>query len=268
MAKNAGKLQKYSAPALEKGLDILEFLSLSDVNPTLSEIAVGIDRSKSEIFRMMIVLEERGYIQRLDGDTYTLSDRLAVLGARRSYNSRLSELAQPYLEQLSDATGFSNHLSVLDEGQQLVIANSDAAKSYGLSLQVGYRSGLARSGTAACLLGHHLAGDSALAGPLAGLAAAEHEELRRMASVLPENGYLLSQNPEVPSVLELSAPVRAGSPQVSVAAVTLALLDTTAFRNTVPDIADHLKAAVAALGQKIDIAMPSLAGRALALAAG
>lgn len=267
MAKNAEKLQKYSAPALEKGLDILEFLSLSDFKPTLSEIAAAIDRSRSEIFRMMIVLEERGYILRFEGDTYTLSDRLAVLGARRPYISRLSELAQPYLKQLSDATGFSNHLSVLDDNQLLVIANTDAVRSYGLSLQIGHRSGLAGSGTAACILNRHLetgAADTPRSGPLAALTATERDHLRQAARTLGPDGYVLSQNPEVQSVLELSAPVRVGSPEVSVAAVTLALLDTSAFRNTIPAISDHLKSAVAALGQKIDIAMPSLASRAFA----
>ena len=54
MSEQKTKLQKYSAPALEKGLDILEFLSLSDVSPTLSQLAQGIGRSKNEIFRMVI----------------------------------------------------------------------------------------------------------------------------------------------------------------------------------------------------------------------
>ena len=69
MSEAKTKLQKYSAPALEKGLDILELLSLcSGGGLSQSEIAEGLGRSKNEIFRMMVVLEERGYIKRSDGD--------------------------------------------------------------------------------------------------------------------------------------------------------------------------------------------------------
>ncbi|MEP2530536.1 helix-turn-helix domain-containing protein [Shimia sp.] len=257
MSKKPEKLQKYSAPALEKGLDILEFLSLSDFKPTLSEIASGIDRSKSEIFRMMIVLEERGYIQRFDGDTYTMTDRLSVLGAQRSFNSRLSELAQPQLKQLSDETGYSNHLSVLDENQMLVIANMDASKSYGLSLQIGFRTDLSGSGTAACLLAGRRDTNSAIAT----MSKADRDQIMQLSKDCLKDGYVLSPNPELHSVLELSAPVTVGNDQISVAAVTLAILDTKALQNAVPDIASHLKSAVAALGRKIDIAMPSLAYR-------
>ena len=53
---------KYTAPALEKGLDILEHLSRSDAGLTQAEIARVLGRSVSEIFRMLVVLQERGYI--------------------------------------------------------------------------------------------------------------------------------------------------------------------------------------------------------------
>lgn len=253
MTKDGGKLQKYSAPALEKGLDILEFLSLTDFNPTLSEIASGIDRSKGEIFRMMIVLEERGYIQRLVGDSYMLTDRMSVLGAQRSFNSRLAEVASPYLKQLSDDTGVSNHLCVLDGNQMLVLANTDASRSYGLSLQVGFRSDFAGSGTAACLLAGEIDNDHW------GLKPRERDDLARLLKGFDADGFVQSRNPEVNSVLELSAPVRTGAASKPVAAITLALLDTATLRNTIPDIGAHLKSAVSALGQKIDISMPSLA---------
>lgn len=204
---------------------------------------------------MMIVLEERGYIQRGDGDSYTLTDRISVLGAPRSFNSRLAEIASPYLKQLSDSTGVSNHLCVLDDNQMLVIANTDAAKSYGLSLQVGFRTALAGSGTAACLLAGRFDGEDS------GLSPRERDDLGTLLTNFDTEGYVQSRNPEVHSVLELSAPVRIGAPAIPVAAITLALLETATLRNTIPNIADHLRLAVSALGQKIDISMPSLAQR-------
>ena len=54
----------YSAPALIKGLDILELLAERRQDLTMKEIAEGLGRTKNELFRMIVALQERGYIQR------------------------------------------------------------------------------------------------------------------------------------------------------------------------------------------------------------
>ena len=63
----SGDKGSYAAPALEKGLDILELLA--EVGEPLStrEIAERLARSKSEIFRMVFVLQQRGYLAREAG---------------------------------------------------------------------------------------------------------------------------------------------------------------------------------------------------------
>ena len=45
---------KYRAPALDKGLDILELLATQETGISRSEIAKSLDRSPSEIFRCWI----------------------------------------------------------------------------------------------------------------------------------------------------------------------------------------------------------------------
>ena len=60
--------QAYGAPALEKGLDILELLAGMTRGVTQSEIAQLLGRSLQEVYRVVMVLERRGYIQRRSGD--------------------------------------------------------------------------------------------------------------------------------------------------------------------------------------------------------
>jgi DNA-binding IclR family transcriptional regulator len=55
--------RKYRAPALEKGLDILELLARNGAPMTTSQMAVTLGRSVSELFRMVLALEFRGYIE-------------------------------------------------------------------------------------------------------------------------------------------------------------------------------------------------------------
>ena len=52
---------KYAAPALEKGLDILEVLANAEQPMGLNVLAKAMGRTVSEIFRMAVTLEHRGY---------------------------------------------------------------------------------------------------------------------------------------------------------------------------------------------------------------
>jgi IclR helix-turn-helix domain len=59
---------RYAAPALEKGLDILELLASVSEALTHSEIASRLGRTINEVFRMLVCLDERGYISRTGPD--------------------------------------------------------------------------------------------------------------------------------------------------------------------------------------------------------
>src|SRR3546814_1951398 len=54
----------YSAPALEKGLEIIELLAAERRPMSTRAIAERLGRSKGEIFRVVFVLVERGYLRR------------------------------------------------------------------------------------------------------------------------------------------------------------------------------------------------------------
>ena len=72
--------KNYSAPALEKGLDIIELLSKSTIGFSQADIAKGLNRSVNEIYRMLNILVLRNYIE-LDEDTerYKLTFKLLQL---------------------------------------------------------------------------------------------------------------------------------------------------------------------------------------------
>ena len=81
-----GKRKQYSAPALEKGLDILEFLAGESEGLNISRLAAELGRSVGEIFRMVAVLEQRGYIRVREGaDAYIVTLKLFEL----AHKSRL-----------------------------------------------------------------------------------------------------------------------------------------------------------------------------------
>ncbi len=129
----------YSAPALEKGLDILELLAAEGEPMSARQIGERLGRSKSEIFRMVYVLVERGYLRRdAATDQLALSNRLFELGMRTPRSRTLVEVALPVMERLSKTVGHASHLVVIARGETVVIANTAPRAAFNFSLQLGY----------------------------------------------------------------------------------------------------------------------------------
>ena len=71
--------ERYTAPALEKGLDILELFAREAGGMIKSEVARRLNRTTSEVFRMLICLQRRGYISQGPDERYRLTLRLFEL---------------------------------------------------------------------------------------------------------------------------------------------------------------------------------------------
>ena len=136
--KSPAKRKTYSAPALEKGLDILEVLAATPGALSLSEIAYELDRSVSEIFRMLVVLEQRGYIKvDRNSDKYRLTMKMFELSHRNSPVKRLISISRPFMQRLSTETKQSCHMSIYYNGRGLVIAQQDSPAERILSVRLG-----------------------------------------------------------------------------------------------------------------------------------
>ena len=105
VSKPRNSIEKYTAPALEKGLDILEFLADFPEGLSKVEVAKGLGRFLNEIFRVVSVLEKRGYILcDLEAERYSLSLKL-FSGANRYQPTRmLVKKAHPLMMKLTQAT--------------------------------------------------------------------------------------------------------------------------------------------------------------------
>ncbi len=123
---------RYSAPALDKGLDILELLADEPEGATQSEIARRLDRSISEIFRMLMTLERRGYVVQLQpGQRYSLSLKLFEISHRHPPMRRLLTKALPLMGSVAVETHQSCHLAIIREGRLMVVAHVDSPHRFG-----------------------------------------------------------------------------------------------------------------------------------------
>src|ERR1700740_3664333 len=129
---------RYAAPALEKGLDILELLASVSEALTHSEIAARLGRSITEVFRMLVCLEERGYISRTGvNERYQLTLRLFELVHHYRPLQRLVTQARPLVQRVASETGQSCHLAMLNHAEVVVVAQFDAPGNMGFSVRLG-----------------------------------------------------------------------------------------------------------------------------------
>lgn len=143
---------RYRAPALDKGLDILELLASTEEGMSQAEIAKALDRTPNEIYRMLDRLVRRRYVVRTQGDRYELSLKLFALAHRHAPMRRLVSHSMPMLRQFARDAEQSCHIAVYDRGNVLVVAQVDSPGYWGLAVRVGSHVGLLNTGSGHVLL--------------------------------------------------------------------------------------------------------------------
>ncbi len=127
----------YSAPALEKGLDILEMLCRSEQPLPQKEIAQRLGRSVGEIYRMLTCLVDRDYVAQIDDSSYTITTKLFELSHINPPTHRLLLEATPIMQRLAKELDQSCHLTVYSQGKQVVLAKVDTPSGMGFSVRAG-----------------------------------------------------------------------------------------------------------------------------------
>ena len=143
---------RYRAPALDKGLDILELLAGIDGGLTQAEMAKHLDRSPNQCYRMLDRLVRRGYVAKMDGDRYALTLKLFGLAQSHAPVRRLVSFSTPFMRELAEETRQANQLAVFDRGAVVVVAQQEAPGYWGISIRVGSRVSLYDTGSGHVLL--------------------------------------------------------------------------------------------------------------------
>lgn len=130
--------KKYAVPALDKGLDILEYLVSQEVPRSQTEIAQGLGRGANEIYRVLVGLEARGYLVRdeLSG-RYRLSLKLYNLSRSISPIDQLRQVALPFMEDLAVKIGQSCHLCMLYQSKTMVLIHARSQIAVSINIAEG-----------------------------------------------------------------------------------------------------------------------------------
>jgi DNA-binding IclR family transcriptional regulator len=219
---------KYSVPALEKALDVLEYLAEQAVPLTQAQLARALRRQAGEIFRMLACLESRGYLRREPATgAYSLTLKLFELSRTHSPYELLLKVAQPLMRALAEELRESCHLSVIHHGRVLVLAQAESPKPFRLSVEVGSLHSPMNTTSGRVLLGQM---EDATRDEILGREKLWQQEkpaaraafLKRLAAIR-SRGYERADGERFVGALDIGVPV--GSPHSSMkAALTIAML--------------------------------------------
>lgn len=99
--------------SLERGLAVI--LAFSEHHPrlTLAEVADRTELSRPTVRRILLTLEKLGYV-RAEGKGYALTPHVLALGNAFLSSLNITEVAQPYMEEVTKTTGHTCSLAALD----------------------------------------------------------------------------------------------------------------------------------------------------------
>lgn len=240
--ETAPKTSRYRAPALEKGLDVLELLAAEKTPLNLSAISQRLGRSSGELFRMLQVLEFKGFITTSESGTgYVLTNKLFALAMAQAPVRSLVETAMPVMRKLSIDIGQSCHIAVASEDQIVVITRIERPGDLGFSVRIGYRREIARATSGLVLFAYQdeetrrnwlkrcrLKGDAA-------------EQFVNRANVVRERGHHEAASDFVRGIVDLSAPILRG--QTAVAALTIPFVHSNPLVMEMAEAVEFVRAA-------------------------
>lgn len=200
--------RQYSAPALEKGLDILELLADEPQGLTLKAISDRLERSSSELYRMLASLERRRYLHRTSpGESYRLTGKLFELSHRHPPIRRLLDTALPVMRNVAEACQQSCQLATLHDGQVLVAAQVDSPQPISLAVRPGSRMPIASTTSGLVLLA--FGAESLWQENVKDLltASGAGDDTRRRIATIRARGFARMRSKIVVGVIDLSFPV-------------------------------------------------------------
>jgi DNA-binding IclR family transcriptional regulator len=116
--------------ALEKSLDILEYLTDYPDGVALVQISTDLNQLRSGCHRALQELIRYGYVRQMPqrGD-YALTTKMASMGLSFLSKSGVLDIAQPVIDRLAQATGELVRLAIVDGDRLTLVAKAQGAKS-------------------------------------------------------------------------------------------------------------------------------------------
>lgn len=124
--------------ALARGLEVIAAFRPARPAMSLTDVATATGLARPTARRILLTLEELGYVRAGDGG-FTLTPRVLELGVAYVRSTSLWDVARPHMERLVARTDESCSIAQLDGSDIVYVARVSVPKIVGLSVQIGTR---------------------------------------------------------------------------------------------------------------------------------
>src|SRR4051812_22150059 len=124
--------------ALARGLDVLACFNAERPAMTLSDVAGAAGLARPTARRLLLTLEELGFV-RSSGGAFQLTPKVLTLGMAYVGALGLWDIARPHLEALVARTGESSSMAQLDGSDIVYVARVSVPKLIALRVDIGTR---------------------------------------------------------------------------------------------------------------------------------
>lgn len=199
--------------ALARGLDVIRAFEPNRPTMSLSEVASAAGLARPTARRILLTLEELGYV-RSTGGVFALTPRVLELGMAYIGSTSIWELARPHMEQLVARTGESSSLAQLDGSDIVYVARVAVPKVITFAVTIGTRFPALQTSLGKALLAALTPDELAktLAEPSrSGITPRwnpDTEERDRALSEVRTRGWALTDEELAPGIRSIAAPVR------------------------------------------------------------
>lgn len=243
----------YHAPALERGIEILELMAQQEEPISVSEIGRTLGKSRSELFRMIVVLERLGYLARSEGERFALTKRLFDIAMRAPPQRNLLLAALPAMQRLARHTEQSCHLSVASGSDIVVVARVESPDMLGFSLRVGFRRPLNLSASGRVLYAYQ---SEAVRQSWRKLLASDDDEQRwlaveRDAASIVTSGFHVTPSFYVDAVTDLAAPIFSPSGDVAIAALVVPFITGRSTKISLTEAVVSVRSEASAISESL-----------------
>jgi IclR family transcriptional regulator, pca regulon regulatory protein len=222
--------------ALARGLDVLACFDAGHREMSLSEVASAAGLARPTARRLLLTLEELGFV-RSCGGAFSLTPKVLSLGMAYVGALGLWEIARPHLQALVARTGESSSMAQLDGSDIVYVARVSVPKLIALRVDIGTRFPAVQTSQGKVLLAaltpERL--EATLAEPsrsgLPAVAGRSPDELRDELTEVRARGWALADEELAPGVRSVAVPVRDRDGVVQAAMnVTVHAAETTTER--------------------------------------
>ena len=124
--------------ALARGLDVIRAFGPNRSTMTLSEVAAATGLARPTARRMLLTLEELGYVRAAQGG-FALTPRVLDLGMAYIGSIGIWDISRPHIEQLVGHTNESSSIAQLDGSDIVYVARVAVPKIITIAVTIGTR---------------------------------------------------------------------------------------------------------------------------------